>query len=472
MKKNQNLYHWNAKNRLLLSAAYVLILVMTAIACDDFVDVEVPQNQLVANTVFEESATANAVMTDIYAKMRDAGMLTGQASGLSHLLGNYADELDFYGGAQHLTVPFYNNSLLAVNTDVKNLWNNAYKQLYSANAVIKGVSMAVNLPEAERNQLRGEALFVRAMLHFYLSQLYGNVPYVTTTDYEINSKVPRNTVAEVYTFAAEDLENAIVLLDADYKTEGRVRPNKFVAYALLARIKLYAGAWDEASNAASAVLNETGIYTLETELDKVFLSSSSSTLWQFMPKNAGGNTAEGNTFIFNSGPPTLSALGDELLMAFEAGDLRKELWTRTITNANGSWTHAYKYKQRSATGSSVENSIVFRLSEVYLVRAEARARAGELIGAKEDLNIIRNNAGLGDTDATTQEEIIAALLHERRVELFTEFGHRFFDLKRFGKADVVLHAVKTGWEVTDVLFPLPQVEIDLNPALLPQNSGY
>ena len=92
--------------------------------------------------------------------------------------------------------------------------------------------------------------------------------------------------------------------------------------------------------------------------------------------------------------------------------------------------------------------------------------------SKEDLNKIRTRAGLANTSALTQVEILDAILQERRLELFTEFGHRFFDLKRYNKIQSVLSAAKTGWDTHDALFPIPQVELGLNPNLKPQNSGY
>jgi hypothetical protein len=94
-----------------------------------------------------------------------------------------------------------------------------------------------------------------------------------------------------------------------------------------------------------------------------------------------------------------------------------------------------------------------------------------MIGAAADLNKIRHTAGLPDTDATTQTTLLEAILQERKVELFSEYGHRFFDLKRFGKLDAVL-GTKPGWNATDQLWPLPQSELLVNPFLKPQNPGY
>lgn len=436
--------------------------------CDSFTDVDLPASQLTAPAVFEDKATANAAMVDIYSKIRDNGLLTGSLSGLSNQLGFYADELALYGGE----VNFYNNALLPSGYEVGELWNSSYNQIYAANSVIAAVQHSVSLAQMDRDQLKGEALFVRALLHFYLLNAFGDIPYIRTTDYEQNRVVHRMPEHEVNAFIKADLEQAITLLPEDYVSAERVRPNKWTAQALLARVLLYTQTWDEASNAASAVLNQTGLYVWEEDLDKIFLKESTTTIWQLMPGVPGDNTMGAATFSFVSGPPPMSALSDSQIGAFATDDQRKTHWTTAITDGTDTWYHASKYKAVGNTGSSVEYPIVFRLAEQYLIRAEARAQQGELIGAKEDLNKVRHTAGLPDTDATTASAIIDAVLQERQVELFTEFGHRFFDLKRTGRLDAVLSPLKAGWNATDRYFPLPESELLLNPNLAPQNAGY
>ena len=145
---------------------------------------------------------------------------------------------------------------------------------------------------------------------------------------------------------------------------------------------------------------------------------------------------------------------------------------KTITNASGTWYRPYKYKQTAATESSQEYTIILRLEEQYLIRAEARTFNGDNAGAQQDLNITRNRAGLPNTTATTQDELKAAILQERRLEFFTEQSHRWFDLKRTGNAASVLSPIKPGWQNRDILFPLPEAELLLNENLLPQNAGY
>lgn len=120
----------------------------------------------------------------------------------------------------------------------------------------------------------------------------------------------------------------------------------------------------------------------------------------------------------------------------------------------------------------MEYSIIFRLSEQYLIRAEARAHLDNISGAQLDLNTIRNRAGLPNTLATSMSDLLNAIIQERQVELFAEQGHRWFDLKRTGNAGTVLSAIKPNWQATDVLLPIPETELEINPNLLPQNSGY
>jgi hypothetical protein len=447
--------------------ALLIILITCLTACDSFVDVDTPNSQLTGDNVFKDVTTANAAMADVYAKLRDGGALTGTMLGTSYTLGLYSDELTYYSLSQSGE---FTNSLIGSSGSPAAIWTDSYRQIYGANAVIEGVAHAVALPEADRARLRGEALFARALSHFNLVNIFGDVPYVTSTDYEVNRQVSRMPVEEVYQHLIDDLNEALTLIPEDYPTDGRVRPNKATAHALLARVYLYNGDWAEAANEASAVINNP-LYALEENLDNVFLKESTETIWQFMPKLEGDNTNEASVFVFLTGPPPVVALSDWLATSFEAGDQRREHWVAEVTDMTDSWYHATKYKQNTNTGSSVEYSVVFRLAEMYLIRSEARARQGEVSSAAEDLNTIRNRAGLPDSPAVASADIIEAVLEERRHELFTEHGHRFFDLKRFDLLDEVLSPVKPGWDHTDMHWPIPNSDLLSNPNLN-QNPGY
>ena len=457
----------------ILSVKFLFIaLFLSVYSCESFVEVDLPKPQLTNQSVFEEYETAEAALKDIYASMRSNGILTGSGGGISNQMGNYTDELISVDKPNNPSLSFYNNAVLPSNTYVASYWNASYNLIYAANAIMEGVAKSKGLSDPQKKQLHAEALFIRSLLHFYLANLFGDVPYITETDFKKNSTAARTPVIKIYESIIKDLEEAAQVLPVSYITNERVRPNKLAIKAFLARVYLYNKSYAEASNAASAVINEEELYRIEPDIARVFLLDSPETIWQLQAGDTGLNTLEASFFVFNSGPPSQVSLSNNLYNSFNAEDLRRSSWIRTVTNGTSTWYHPFKYKENNSTPSSKEYSIIFRLAEQYLIRAEARAEAGDLIGAKEDLNKIRNRAGLENTQAVSQQEILKAVAEERRWELFTEFGHRFFDLKRTGELDNVLSDLKIGWKSTENLLPIPQTELSANPNLLPQNSGY
>ena len=460
------------KQIILFKRIIISLLVISGYSCESFVEVNSPSGQLSTEAVFEDKGTANAAVSNIYASLRDSGMLTGNSVSITTKMGAYTDELNFYGISSGTTLNFYNNTLLPTNPQVVSWWKTAYSQIYAANSVIQGVTASATLATTDKNQFIGEALFIRSLLHFYLLNLYGDVPYVTATNYKQNTTIGRSSTNLLYSKIIEDLQTSHALLPESYLSADRTRANKAVAMALLARVYLYSKAWAEAANAASYLLNNTATYKWENDLNKIFLKGSTVTIWQYKPGVEGQNSAEGGSMILLTGPPADVALNPNFVNAFEIGDQRRQKWIGSVSKGTSTWYFAAKYKVKLKTATSTEYSIIFRLAEQYLIRAEARAQQGDLIGAKEDLNKIRQNAGLGNTPAVSQQEILEAVIRERRFELFTESAHRFFDLKRTGQLDSQLTGVKNGWNSTDNLLPVPESELTLNPNLLPQNPGY
>lgn len=439
--------------------------------CDSFVEVDLPQSMLTGPQVFLDKSTVEAAMSDIYTKLRDEGFLSGGLSGASASFGLYADELVTYSGAGSPEDNLYANSLLASNSIVLDYWNRAYHHIYCANAIIEGVEASAALSSEDKSRFKAEALFIRALAHSYLTNIFGDVPYIRTTDYEVNRRAVRQPVSQVYDKMIADLQLSVELFPVGYSVPERIKPDRYTAYALLARVCLYDGRWAEAAAAATMVLDAPG-FVLEDNLDNVFLKESRSTIWQFKPKFEGSNADEGATLIFMDTPPPSLSLREELVGSFEVGDLRRANWVKTLTDGTSEWHHAYKYKQNINTGTSLEYSVVFRLEEMVLIRAEARAMLGDLEGGLADLNTIRDRAGLPDAQASSSTALVNAILEERRFEFFTEFGHRFFDLKRTQKANEILPLTKPGWNTTDILWPLPEAELLANSALAPQNPGY
>lgn len=465
-------FKWQIGTSYRMITLSVLLGIMPVLkSCDDFTETPMPIMELNNVAIFEDLTTANAAVANIYAQLRDNGMLTGKTTGISKEMGLYTDELTWYGSSTQDSANFYNNTLMSTQTTIENWWNNAYSQIYAANALIEGVEKSKNLMAADKDRLIGQAKFARAFVHLYLVQLYGGIPYITGTNYLVNKTAQRLPEAEVYNKIVLDLESAVVLLPTQYTSPSRILPNSYAAQAVLARTYLYAGKWAEAANSASAVLNNTNTYVWVDELNSVFLKESTSTIWQYAARTATRNTDDGSTFIFNSAPPNSVALSSQQIAAFENGDQRLNKWTRARVNNDLTFYHAYKYKKSGGDEPQLEFTVVLRMAEQYLIRAEARAMQGNSIGAKEDLNKVRHRAGLGDTTAVNASELLKAILHERHVEFFTEFGHRFMDLKRFAALDTAL-AYKGDWSSNERYLPLPQSELNLNSNLGSQNPGY
>lgn len=417
--------------------------------------------------IVSDDQTATAAMLGVYVQMMNASLNMANG-GLSVYPALSADEI--YNTAPSTTWdPFTTNTLTGNNTTVNTAyWRPAYSCLYQLNALIEELEKSTAVTAAVKEQILGEAHFTRAWIYFSLINLFGEAPLVLSTDYTLNAVLPKASVTEIYNQVIADLLLAKSKLKENYTTAGKVRPNKWAAVALLARVYLYKQNWQLAETEATAVIN-AGMYQLLTDLNTVFLSNNNEAIWQLLKDN--NNTAEAATFIPASATvkPTL-AVTDQLLNAFETGDKRKLNWLKANSISSQLFYYPNKYKARTATPQT-ETKQLLRLAEQYLIRAEARAQLNKTDSAKADLNIIRNRAGLLPVIATTQSEIITAVEKERQTELFAEDGHRWFDLKRWNKATTVLSPLKPAWLPTAILYPVPLTEIERNPFLL-QNPGY
>ena len=441
-------------------------------SCEKYVDVPPPQDQLPAEAAFTSDETATATMVGLYSDMN------GYNYSFANVLASFMPAMsadEFYSAFTSFDA-FKLNSLTSDNSYVNTLWSQPYSYIYHANAVYEGVAGSNSLSAPVRSQLMGEAKFMRAFFYFYLVNYFGDVPLVLNTDAKANSGLPRSAAAEVYASIESDLLEAIDKLQDDYQNPERIRPNKAAAKALLARVYLYEQKWSEAETLATAVIGDSR-YGLTTDLTRTFLRSSNEAIFQLAAVNtvtgAGGmNTWEG----FNIVPASATArsyyvLFDQLVNAFEPGDQRKANWTKSYVVSGNTLYCPFKYRNR-LINPVVEYTMVMRLSEQYLIRAEARAQQNKLPDATDDLDVIRQRAGLGAlNDNLTKDQVLTAVEQERRVELFSEWGHRWFDLKRTGRATAVLAPMKAAWQPTDMLYPIPISAMRTNPALK-QNDGY
>lgn len=450
---------------------FTLIFSMAVFSCRDFVEIDPPDSSLVGATVFDDDAAAVSAVSGIYFQMvrySNGGFCTGTES-VAWMGGLYADELTNYAG-QDKRKEFFENDLTPGNSILYNaLWSDMYSYIYVANSIIEGLSNSVNVTAETQAQLTGEAKFIRAFCFFYLVNLFGDVPLAITTNYLENNTLTRVAAATVYEQIIADLLAAQTLLSTDYQVADKIRPNKATATALLARVYLFLEEWGKAEAAATSLIDD-GRFALETDLNDVFLIESTESIWHLQAIVEPFNTHDGFWFILTRGPSGSSgvSLTEDFIGALEDGDLRADQWV----GVNGEYYYPYKYKVRFLfSGPPQEYLVVFRLAEQYLIRAEARARLNDLPGSQSDLNEIRGRAGLDDTEAVEMSTLLNAIYAERRAELFTEWGHRWLDLKRTGLASEVLAPLKPEWQDTDINFPIPESDLNINQNLT-QNEGY
>lgn len=450
-----------------------MAILFTITSCKKMVEVAPPVNEIVTANVFADSSNANAAVVGIYINIMNSSFDFNLGNGtMAIYTGMSADDLFPTRGLPEEDEFFQNNIQANPDNYINfNFWQSTYKYLYQANACIDGLNNSTALSETMKNRLIGECKFIRAYLYFNLVNLYGDVPLITSIDFHNNAVLPRAMQADIWKLIEDDLRSAQTLLPENSGTS-RIRPGKSAAAALLARVYLYQGRWSDCELLSSLIINNSA-YGLETDLNKVFLPPSKEVLWQIRPVDPGYNTPLGAQLNPTPAGKPRYGITDNLMTSFEIGDARKQAWIKSKIVSSITYNYPFKYKLRfDGNTSPSEYFVTLRLAEIYLIRAEARAKQNNLTGAKDDLNKIRNRAGLVNTDAASQSDIISAIERERRTELFTEEAHRWFDLKRTGRANSVLAPIKSpNWKSTDELYPVPFNEILYNP-FLTQNPGY
>lgn len=447
---------------------YVAVIICFS-SCERFVDIESPRNQLTTDKVFSDSTNANSALLGIYINMMQAFDLGFSSGGMTAYPGLSSDEI-YPGTTDLVATEFYENALTPANSINTSLWISAYSLIYGSNACIEGMEASPGLSARAKNQMISEAKVIRAFLYFNLVNLYGPVPLALTTDYNRNRLLPRDPVDSVYAQIIADLQFAQAYLPQS-STVVTERAGFYAATALLAKVYLYTSKYELAKEEADKVIN-SGKFSLMADLNTVFLTTSRETIWRFLPVYPGKETWEGYYFV----PSSLTVvpkfvLSESLLASFEGSDKRKDSWVGVSTSGGIRYPFPYKYKKGAATTTAQESYAVFRLAELYLIRAEAHAQLNEGESALSDLNMVRKRSGLPDLRISDGSELLQSVANERRHELFCEWGNRWFDLKRTGRADVVLTAAKNNWKAHASLFPVPLSELNSNPGL-EQNAGY
>jgi starch-binding outer membrane protein, SusD/RagB family len=379
------------------------------------------------------------------------------------------------------------------------IWAKGYEGVVRANTVIEkvaGIEMDPNL----KSRILAEAAFLRGLFYFNLTNLYGDVPLILTHQTVEESLVGRNPKALVVDQIIKDLNTAIAGLPVSYAATDLGRVTKGAAIALKSRVYLYNRKYTEAADAAKLVMGMTYSLLPAADFAAQFLpekeNNAQESIFEVQFLGATGSAGVGSGFNGLSGAlPNFSDTFNpvkNLVEAFEPGDIRlkatilqpgEEFAGKVYDGSKSPTKLAFRKSiiaDANITGDGSANAVVIRFAEVLLNYAEAQNEvAGADASVYDAVNKIRKRAGLANLAAgLTKDQMREAIKKERRLELVLE-GHRYFDLLRYGAADMEA-AMK---RVTDIpalrnynsrllLWPVPQVQITINQNLLPQNPGW
>ena len=440
-------------------------------SCSDILEPE-PLNAVSdADPIYDKTSSETA-LRGVYRQLASSGYYGENYVTLGYFPSGDVKNLTTGGAANLVNVNFR-----ADDTNFNSSWVAIYSTINRANHVITKVPKVQDplLTQALKDQYVGEAKFIRALAYFDLARAWGGVQIILqpTNSFTDREKVRRSTLAETYAQVLKDLEDAeVVLPDA----VNRIRATKRTVWALRARLHLYKKEWALAEQYATKLIDKSVDYTLlkpysswfagnvvgtaESIFELEYSAINPSAIRSQMQHPTKGGTyryAPNDRFVQLLNNPTVSGGRKALIGSVTQGGTT--LWFGNL------------YYRLPAT----DPAYIFRIAEMYLIRAEARAQLNNLsatTGALSDLNKVRDRAEIAPSTAVTKDDILLAIENERRLEFAWE-GHRWFDLVRTGRAKTVLEALdsKTKVDAHELLFPIPIVQLQLDPLLEP-NPGY
>ena len=449
------------------------VLIAIASSCQSTLDVK-PTSEVDEASAIIDAVSARSAVAGAYDALQEDYYYAEPFITINELL---SDNM-IHTGTFTSYVEADDNLLTAQNDHAQGHWEDVYKAINRANILIQKIPSVPGLTDAEKNQIVGEAYFLRALHYHNLVKEYGGVPLrlEPLTNILEAANVTRATVPEVYAQVLADLNQAEALMTVDRETRAGSRGG---ARALRARVLLYQASpgptgmntqnWAAAEAAATTMLSMSG-YALAPVYSDLFSGTGGNTSEDIFRIRFTDQDANSIGYYY-----TVKSLGGryelgpsaEIRGAYEAGDARR---TWSIKADPNRATRFYVSKFPTVAGTEHPHAI--RLAEVYLIRAEARAMQNNLAGAVADYNLIRARAGLSQhvlgVNVVTQADVLAAIRKERRLELAFE-GDRWPDLVRSNLAVSVMGLTDRPYQQ---LYPIPQSERDVTTPPLDQNPGY
>jgi hypothetical protein len=437
--------------------AFACALVVSLAGCNSMLDQD-PVDKLPDSDAITNARGARAALTGAYNALESRFYYGEEFTELGDLP---ADNADHTGTSQSYDDAGA-NQFRADNGAAQDIWDAIYDAINRVNVILDRVPAVTDLDVTEKNEILGEAHFLRALHYHNLVKLYGDVPIRLTPVKDVNEAggAVRSPVADVYAQILADLGEAGTLITATAPT---TQATLDAVAALTARVQLYRQDYAAAVAAADVVIPNHSLATAYSDLfdaggqdtpEDIFKVTFTAVQFNWLGFDYITETLDGGGGVL--------APSQSIIDAYDPADERLA-WNITLDDDDA------PSGTKWPTTAGAEDLHVIRLAEVLLIKAEALARQNDLSGAVAAYNPIRVRAGLAPhvlgVDVTSQDEVLAAIDLERRLELAFE-GDRWPDLVRTGQAVAVL-----GIPESQALFPIPQSERDVAPGLT-QNPGY
>ncbi|MEO9003891.1 MAG: RagB/SusD family nutrient uptake outer membrane protein [Ginsengibacter sp.] len=480
-------------------------IILFLAACDKQLLYPVPESIL---------TTANAFNTAKDLNLATLGVYSAYQARLPHdyeLIGAPSDNMyaEYFATAPGIA----DIALLTVSSDnpkLNSFWKDTYNGIFRANSVLINIDKPTDYGATQKEQLTGEAKFMRALFYFDLVRIFGGVPAVTSAiNFTDARQLPRASEEDIYNLIVTDLKDAVASLPPPTSI-ATGRASKAAALAFLGKVYVYRANWTEAKSSLEQLFSGYN-YKLVTNYRDLFrIETEDNSEVIFKIPYVSGTNGQSLTYdlIPNGGAYGISTGGNrvcrptwDLETAFEKEDSRLEA---TIEDSSKAYIAKpadspiwYPYFTKWVVPTSIATSSgldipVFRLADMILLYAEALYHLGKPDEALVQINKVRERA-FGNTahdytmaDISTDETFMDKLLLERRLELAVE-NNRWFDLVRSGRFTSVLTTIQgeynpsTGKAVLIPLnakpfmkyFPIPYEQIQLAaPGILKQNDGY
>ncbi len=458
----------------------IIVLLVTFTSCKkSFIEINSPTS-LVPDVALGTEADLLVALRGAYAGLRGVDFYGRTLPVLGDLMADNA----YQSTLNTNRYTFYNNysntiGATAADANAAGMWATAYTTILRANNIINStVATTVNV-----SQYKGEAYAIRALCYFALVRHFAK-PYAEDpaalgvpiiTKYNPDLKPARNKVSEVYTLMIDDLNNAYTLMT---KFTNSSQFSKYAAKGLQAKVYQNMGDKTNAKTAALDVINNSGFTALTAAAHAAYWTSITfrtdkvETLFEVSSDAVANLAFDELSYLYSqSGNYGDLLCSDALYALFAAADVRKALYA-TGTRAGLPSVFVNKYPAISGDPSDTK---VLRFSEMYLIAAESSLPTNE-VDALNYVNLLTSKRGANPI-VSTGTALFEDIITERRKELAFE-GDRFHDLQRLKRdiarsANYPAAAQAIPYTVTRRLLPIPQVEIDANPAIKPQqNAGY